>query len=65
MDVFKKLLFGLGGLILVLLGLTIVVKQVFGVVIPAISILIEVFGGVDLVGVGIMLLRKIMTNDNS
>lgn len=61
MHMFKSILFTLAGLILVLLGLSIVLKQMFGIVMPALSTLLEIFAGVALMWVGFMVLQKLFT----
>lgn len=60
MKLFKTIFVALGGLILILLGLSIVLKQTFGIVMPALSTLLEIFGGLALMYVGIMLLKKLI-----
>jgi len=60
MNLFKTLFVALGGLILILLGLSIVLKQTFGIVMPALSTLLEIFGGLALMYVGFILLQKLL-----
>jgi hypothetical protein len=57
MDIFKTILKALGGGILILLGIQIVLKQLFGIVVPFLSITIELFGGFALIYFGIVLLK--------
>jgi threonine/homoserine/homoserine lactone efflux protein len=60
MNLFKTLFVALGGLILILLGLSIVLRQTFGIVMPALSTLLEIFGGLALIYIGVILLQKLL-----
>jgi len=57
MDMLKTVLKALGGAALVLLGVQIVLKQLFGIVIPFLSLTVDLFGGFALIYFGVILLK--------
>lgn len=57
MNMLKTILKALGGGILILLGIQIVLKQLFGIVVPFLSLTVELFGGFVLIYFGIVLLK--------
>ena len=64
MKLLKNILTVLGGSVLILLGTQIVLKQMFGIVVPFLSLTIELFGGFVLIYFGIVLLKGLLAKQD-